>query len=75
MNPLYFSPEINIMDTFCLFLTGLFVAMSLMLTMAGGLLDYTHQDKLGKISKQHLWNDGIYLMLLAIFTIHFCKST
>ena len=63
------------METFCLFLTGLFVAMSLMLTMAGGLLDYKHQDHLGKISKQHLWNDGIYLMLLAIFTIHFCKTT
>ena len=63
------------MDTICLFLTGLFAAMSLMVTMVAGLLDYTHQDHLGKISKQHLWNDGIYMMLLAIFTIQFCKSS
>ncbi len=59
-------------STFCIFLVGLFFAISLMLTLAGGLLDYTHQENLGKISKQHLWNDGIYMMLLAIFFLHFC---
>lgn len=59
-------------NIFCIFLVGLFFAISIMLTMAGGLLDYTNKENLGKISKQHLWNDGIYMMLLAIFLLHFC---
>ena len=54
-----------------IFLVGLFFAISIMLTLIAGILDYTNRESIGKISKQHLWNDGIYMMLLAIFFLHF----
>jgi hypothetical protein len=60
------------MLTFCSFLSGLFFAASVLLTTQAGIMDYTGETRVGKISKEHIWNDGLYLLLLAIFLIQFC---
>jgi len=43
------------------------VVLSFVLTLTGGILDYMNKDSLWKISKQHYWNDGIYLLLFSCF--------
>jgi hypothetical protein len=49
------------------------VIFSLLLMSIGGLLDLKKIDRIelcfGSISKQHLWSDGIYLLLLAIIIL------
>ena len=40
--------------------------MSMVLTGVGGLIDMTGGDRLYSISKQHAWNDGLYLVLASI---------
>ena len=56
--------------SFILLLSGL------ILTGAGGYMDMTNQDKMDKIpiTKQHLWNDGIILILISIYLLHFTKE-
>jgi hypothetical protein len=39
---------------------------SVLLTSVGGLLDITENTKFGCITKQHLWHDGMYILLLLI---------
>lgn len=54
------------------------ISLSLFFTFLGGLVDIKHmhnndnEDKNNEkrtffISKEHLWNDGVYLLLLASF--------
>lgn len=44
------------------------VFLGILFTMIGGMMDMTGQDKIFEsISKQHFWNDGLCLILLAIF--------
>lgn len=45
--------------------------MALVLTAFGGLADMTRQPFF--FSKQHAWNDGIFLMLVAIFLLGLAK--
>ncbi len=33
-------------------------------TSLGGYLDMTGQERIGCVTKQHLWNDGLYLVLV-----------
>ncbi len=51
------------------------VLFSLLLMSLGGFLDINNKNEielcLGTITKQHLWSDGIYLLLLAIFLSFF----
>lgn len=47
-------------------LSTLLLVVSLILVGAGGLLDMTRQDRILGITRQHLWNDGTYLAVLAI---------
>ncbi len=46
-------------------LTIILVVISIIAIMMGGLSDLTGKRYL--ISKEHYWNDGMYLLLLAIF--------
>lgn len=47
-------------------LSTLLLVVSLVLVSMGGLLDMTRQDRILGITRQHLWNDGTYLAVLAI---------
>ena len=40
----------------------LLIAASVVLTLLGGIVDFFQT---GGISKQHLWHDGMYLLVLA----------
>ena len=46
------------------------VIFSLLLMSLGGFLDINNKNEIelcfGTITKQHLWSDGIYILLLAI---------
>jgi hypothetical protein len=44
--------------------------VAVILTTIGGSLDAWRRGEL-VISKQHAWNDGTFLMLAAIFLMHF----
>jgi hypothetical protein len=48
-------------------LSYLAFALSLVMTGIGGLLDITEQDRIGFVSRQHAWHDGLYLLVVAIF--------
>ncbi len=48
------------------FLILCLVVLSALMTGAGGLLDMLGQDHLGPVSKTHLWNDGLWLLGLAL---------
>lgn len=50
---------------------SLLVFISLFMTMAAGWMDITDQERIGCISKNHLWHDSLYVLLLAIFLLHF----
>jgi hypothetical protein len=41
--------------------------VAMLMTGLGGLLDLNRGDGSITITKQHAWNDGMFLMLLAIF--------
>lgn len=47
-------------------LTYILIILGLILTAIGGYLDYIDKPRWG-LSKQHYWNDGGILILLAIF--------
>lgn len=49
-------------DALSFFLLGLAVLM----TSIGGFLDMTNQQQIGCITKQHLWHDGVVILLLLI---------
>ncbi len=40
--------------------------ISITMTALGGWLDMTGQESIGCVTKQHLWNDGLYLLLLLL---------
>jgi len=61
------------MTPVCYFILSLLVAFAVVMTSIGGWLDYTGQDRIAKISKQHFWNDGLFLLGLAILFVHFCE--
>jgi hypothetical protein len=42
------------------------VILAILLTGLGGLMDMTGREKIGFLSKQHAWNDGLFLLILAI---------
>ena len=44
------------------------IALATILTIAGGLIDIQQQKTL---TAQHLWNDGLFLLLLAVVFVHF----
>ena len=44
------------------------IAMSAIFTAYGGWIDITESKKL---TAQHMWNDGIFLLLLAVVFVHF----
>jgi hypothetical protein len=50
--------------TLCLFL----VALSILFMSMGGFLDMLESSK---ISKEHFWHDGMFLLLLAIFILDY----
>lgn len=41
--------------------------VAVLMTGLGGLLDLQRGDGTIQITKQHAWNDGVFMMLLAIF--------
>jgi hypothetical protein len=41
------------------------VVLALLLTAIGGYLDLMKKDELLGITKQHYWNDGMFVILLA----------
>jgi len=47
-------------------LSTVLLLISLVLVGMGGLLDMSGQERIMGISRQHLWNDGTYLAVLAI---------
>lgn len=47
-------------------LSTILLVISLVLVGAGGLLDMAGQDRILGVTRQHLWNDGTYLAVLAI---------
>lgn len=50
----------------------LVVVMAILMTGLGGLLDSWKGAGGGLvITRQHAWNDGIFLVLLGIFLMHF----
>lgn len=53
----------------------IFLAFGLLLAGVGGYLDMTNSERLETIpiSKYHCWNDGIIMILLAIYLVHFNK--
>ena len=49
------------------------VVMSILMTGAGGILDMLGLSFM-KLSSAHAWNDGLYLLVLAIFLFLVWKS-
>ena len=49
------------------------VVMSILMTGAGGILDMLGLSFM-KLSSAHAWNDGLYLLVLAIFLYLVWKS-
>lgn len=49
------------------------VVMSLLMTGAGGIMDMLGLSFM-KLSSAHAWNDGLYLLVLAIFISLVWKS-
>ena len=49
-------------------LAMILVAIAVLLTGLGGFMD-AWRDGSFQISKQHAWNDGVFLMLVAIFLV------
>jgi hypothetical protein len=47
--------------------------MSLIMTMMGGYCDMTNTDKIWIVSKEHFWNDGLYLLVLTVLIAIYCK--
>lgn len=47
-------------------LIPLLLLLSILATTVGGYLDMTHQENLYGITSRHAWNDGLFLLLLAI---------
>ncbi len=50
------------------------IVLGLIFTGIGGILDMTKKDDL-KISKQHFWNDGTYVTVLAVALLLLDKKT
>jgi len=42
------------------------VVLALLLTAIGGSLDILKKDEFMGLSKDHYWNDGVFVLLLAI---------
>jgi hypothetical protein len=42
------------------------VVLALLLTAIGGSLDILKKDEFMGLSKYHYWNDGVFVLLLAI---------
>lgn len=48
-----------------------FLSLGIILSGIGGMMDMMERDRFLTLSKQHYWNDGILMILLAIFfTVH-----
>ncbi len=47
-------------------ITFILLIMALLFTAVGGMMDITKKDSIGFLSKSHVWNDGLILLLLAI---------
>lgn len=47
-------------------ITIIFLIFAIVLQSIGGVMDIMDKDRIGCISKQHVWSDGIFLLLLAI---------
>lgn len=43
-----------------------FILLSIIFMTMGGIMDMTNREKLF-ITKQHFWNDGIFLAILGVF--------
>ena len=56
------------MSTLKKWLLILLVTMSLLMTGAGGIMDMLGLSFM-KLSSTHAWNDGMYLLVLAIFVM------
>lgn len=61
----------------------LLVCLGILFTAIGGFLDMSRRNRYNRynryddrlcISKQHFWNDGLFLVLLAIFIILYNKN-
>ncbi len=50
-------------------LAYILLGLSLIMTMIGGWMDITNRDSIGRLTKYHFWNDGIYLAIIAIFVL------
>lgn len=57
------------LNQFAIFL----IILGIILTSIGGILDITNKNTI-KISKNHFWNDGIYVTLLAIALLLISKK-
>ena len=52
-------------------LAWLAIVLALLLNGLGGWLDMTGQSAWMKLSREHAWNDGKFLVLLAIALLQF----
>ena len=41
------------------------IIVAIIMTGLGGMLDITRRQRFAGLTKTHLWNDGIFLLLLA----------
>lgn len=48
-------------------LSMLAFVLSLLLTALGGFMDILDTERLGVLSRNHAWHDGLYLLVLAVF--------
>ena len=50
-------------------LAFLLVIISILLTSFGGMLDMFNLHLAVRVTKEHAWNDGMFLLLLATFLV------
>ena len=50
-------------------LAFLLVIIAILLTGFGGIVDMLNPPLTVRLTKEHAWNDGIFLMLIAIFLV------
>ena len=61
------------MTPICNIILFILIILSISFTIVGGYLDFTNQSNFYNISKEHFWNDGLFLLGIAIIFIHFCE--
>jgi hypothetical protein len=54
---------------FARILAFLLVIIAILLTGFGGILDMFNPPTTLRLTKEHAWNDGIFLVLVAIFLV------